>query len=71
MASVIDNHKDKKLYGEYLLNQLILDAWKYGIIKELKIAREDLIDILKEHGWVYDDKGHYWCKKEKRTDYLF
>ncbi|MEW6387357.1 MAG: hypothetical protein AB1491_07570, partial [Thermodesulfobacteriota bacterium] len=59
------------IYGEYLLNQLVIEAWKHGIIKELKMKKEDLIEILKEHGWIYDSRNHYWSKLTKPSDYLF
>jgi len=71
IGKILQDYKDKIIYGEYLLNQLILEAWKYGIIKELKITRDDLSRILSEHGWIYDKKNHYWSKTKKPKDYLF
>ncbi|MFZ5453254.1 MAG: DNA methyltransferase [Thermodesulfobacteriota bacterium] len=71
VGKILQDYKKKTIYGEYLLNQLVIEAWKYGIIKELKIKKEDLIDLLNEHGWVYDSKNHCWCKSNKPHDYLF
>jgi len=71
IGKILQDYKKKTIYGEYLLNQLVIEAWKYGIIKELKIKKEDLIDLLNEHGWVYDSKNHCWCKSDKPHDYLF
>jgi DNA modification methylase len=71
IIKILQKHTDKIIYGEYLLNQLVLQAWKYGIIKELKIKKDDLIEILNEQGWIYNDRNHYWCKERKAKDYLF
>jgi hypothetical protein len=71
IGKILQGYGSKVIYGEYLLNQLVIEAWKYGIIKELKLKKEDLSKILNEHGWTYDDKNHYWCKTDKPKDYLF
>jgi len=71
IAKILQDYKEPTIYGEYLFNQLIIEAWKYGIIKELKIKKEDLIDLLSEYGWTYDNRNHCWCKSNKRQDYLF
>lgn len=71
IIKILQNHRDNTIYGEYLFNQLILEAWKFGIIKELKIKKEELAGILNEHGWVYDNKNHYWFKGNRSRDYLF
>ena len=71
IGKILQGYRNKVIYGEYLLNQLVIEAWKYGIIKELKLKKEDLSKILNEHGWTYDSKNHYWCKTDKPKDYLF
>jgi len=71
IGKILQDYNNNIIYGEYLLNQLVLEAWKYGVIKELKMKREVLIDILNEYGWIYDNKNHYWCKTKKPQDYLF
>jgi DNA modification methylase len=71
IGKILQNYKENIIYGEYLLNQLVLEAWKNGVIKELKMKREILIDILNEYGWVYDPKNHYWSKINQQKDYLF
>jgi len=37
ICRILHDYKKDTLYSEYLFNQLIIEAWKYGIIKELKI----------------------------------
>lgn len=71
IVKILQNHRNNTIYGEYLFNQLILEAWKYGIIKELKIRKEELANILNEYGWIYDNKNHYWFKGNRSIDYLF
>lgn len=71
IGKILQNYKDNIIYGEYLLNQLVLEAWKYGVIKQLKMKREVLNDILNEYGWIYDNNNHYWSKTSKPKDYLF
>jgi DNA modification methylase len=71
IGKILKDYQNKIIYGEYLLNQIIIEAWKYGIIKELKMKKDDLIDLLKEHGWIYDKKNHYWCQTDKQRDYLY
>lgn len=71
IGKILQNYKDNIIYGEYLFNELVIEAWKYGIIRELKMKKDDVIEILKEHGWIYDSKNHYWCKTSKPKDYLF
>ena len=71
IAMILQNYKDKIIYGEYLFNQLIIEAWKHGIIKQLKLKKEEFISILNEHGWIYDGKNHYWYRGDKKSDYLF
>jgi len=71
IIKILQNYKNDKLYAEYLLNQLVLEAWKIGIIKQLKINRDQLIELLNEAGWNYDDKNHYWCKASKSTNLFY
>jgi len=71
IAKILQDYNDNIIYSEYLLNKLVLEAWKNGVIKELKMKKEILIDILNEYGWVYDSKNHYWSKASKKKDYLF
>lgn len=71
IGKILQDYKDNIIYGEYLLNHLVIEAWKNGVIKDLKMKREILIDILYEYGWVYDQKNHYWSKINKKRDYLF
>jgi predicted RNA methylase len=71
IGKILQDYKNNIIYGEYLLNQLVLEAWKYGVIKELKMKREILFDILNEYGWIYDQKNHYWSRTSKPKDYLF
>jgi DNA modification methylase len=71
IIKILQNYNGNKIYGEYLLNQLILEAWKFGIIKELRIKREELIELLYDNGWSYDDNNHYWFRTNKANKLLY
>lgn len=71
IIKILQNYQKDILYGEYLLNQLIIEAWRYGIIEKLKINKNELINLIRENGWVYDNKKHYWVRKTRPKDYLF
>jgi DNA modification methylase len=58
------------MYGEDLFNKLILRAWKKGAIASLHISKNEFNDLIKKHGWHYDEAKHYWVK-EQFQDMLF
>lgn len=71
IINIVKNYNNKILYGEHLLNQIILKAWQCGIINELKIKKEEINEILNENGWNYDNKNHYWCKENKSMNLFY
>ena len=71
IVKILQNYNKNILYGEFLLNQLVLEAWNNDIINQLKLKRDDLANILNEHGWHYDNKKHYWFQSSKPNDYLY
>lgn len=48
------------VYGEYLLNRIIIDAWNVGALGSLNISKTAFVDIMNEEGWFYDDISHQW-----------
>lgn len=54
-----------KLYGEYLFNKVIMDAWEHSAISSLNITKTDFIDLIEQHGWYYDEQNYYWVKDRK------
>ena len=51
-----------KVYGEYLFNRVVMEAWRRSAIGSLDISREDFITIIRNHGWYYDENRHYWVR---------
>lgn len=60
-----------KVYGEYLFNQVVMEAWRKSAINSLDISREDFIKVIESHGWYYDESQHYWMKGRDTTATLW
>ncbi len=60
--SILDDYDRDTIYGEYLINMVILKAWRYGVIEAINIKKDEVATLLKEKGWRYDQKKHYWVR---------
>jgi hypothetical protein len=60
-----------KIYGEYLLNRLVIEAWRKGAINSVNIKKEQITELLEKYGWNYDQRNHYWIKDGEPTRMLF
>jgi hypothetical protein len=69
--NIMAKYKDDHIYSEFLLNRLVVEAWRHGTLEELSIGKGNLIDILNCQGWQYDNKMHYWYRPGKRIKSLF
>jgi len=63
--AILNDYKNDTIYGEYLLNMIVLKAWKHGIIESIKIEKEEFNNMLYQRGWNYDQKHHYWARNNK------
>ena len=52
------------IYGEYLFNRVIVDAWRAGALGSLDVTREAFADLIKQCGWSYDESTHQWQRRE-------
>lgn len=52
----------KMVYGEYLFNQLVMEAWRKSAIGSLAISKDEFSKVIIDHGWHYDDNRHYWVR---------
>ena len=59
------------IFGESLFNRVVLEAWNKSAIGALDISKTDFIEIVKKHGWHYDEKNHYWVRDTKSQQSLF
>jgi hypothetical protein len=60
-----------KIYGEYLFNKVVIEAWNRSAIGSLNISKTEFIDLIKQHGWRYDEEHHYWVKGQPAAASLF
>ncbi len=60
-----------RVYGEWLLNKLVIDAWERSAIGSVNITKSDLIGHLTRHGWHYDEREHCWVKDGRGEFGLF
>ncbi len=57
---MLRNAEEGKIYGEYLFNKLVIQAWKASAIQSLRISKEEFVNLLEERGWRYDPDDHSW-----------
>ncbi|MGQ0600129.1 MAG: hypothetical protein ACT4QE_00370 [Anaerolineales bacterium] len=53
------------VYGEYLFNHVVIDAWNKGAIGSLTITKDEFKELIESLGWHYDPQRHYWAKENK------
>lgn len=59
------------VYGEFIFNKLIMEAWKSGSIESLGVTKSELSELIAKNGWEYDKEKHYWAKGNNRNGRLF
>jgi 16S rRNA G966 N2-methylase RsmD len=60
IARILEDAPGGTVYGEYLLNRIVVDAWQSGALGSLDINRAEFVDMLERQGWSYDDGAHQW-----------
>ncbi len=48
------------VYGEYLFNRVIIDAWNAGALGSLDISKTAFVELMNSEGWFYDETSHQW-----------
>ena len=66
IARILEDTSRGTVYGEYLLNRIVVDAWQSGALGSLDINRADFAEMMERQGWSYDDGAHQW-KHAKAT----
>lgn len=59
------------MYGEYLFNRVVIDAWNKGAIGSLVITRNEFTELIESLGWRYDSRRHFWFKGRRGQASLF
>ncbi|MBI2834365.1 MAG: hypothetical protein HYX76_08060 [Acidobacteria bacterium] len=70
VASVLRNAPTAAIYGEYIFNRIVIDAWRGGALGSLDIPRAAFAALIEEEGWEYDEHTHQWRKKGRRESLL-
>lgn len=60
-----------QIYGESLFNRIIIEAWRNSAIGALNISKTDFIEIIRRHGWHYDESNHCWVRDRSLSSNLF
>jgi 16S rRNA G966 N2-methylase RsmD len=68
---ILSGLNSNTVYGEYLFNRVIIDAWNKGAISSLTITRDEFAQLIESFGWHYDSQRHYWFKGRKAQVSLF
>lgn len=70
ISQILSSVNTRALYGEHVFNQLIVAAWRNGSIGSLDISKDQFNDLIKRHGWQYEEETHRWVR-DLREDMLF
>lgn len=60
---ILSKAESNVIYGEYLFNRVVIDAWSQGAIESLSITRDEFTQLIQDLGWQYDLNHHYWSKE--------
>jgi hypothetical protein len=71
LSRILDNTPNDVVYGEYLFNRIVVDAWQSGALGSLDISRTEFAAMLQERGWSYDDSAHQWQHTKVTSSPLF
>ena len=68
---ILEEINENKVFGEYLFNRVVIEAWKKSAIESLDLSRTEFSSLLEKRGWHYDEANHYWVKDQHRPNLLF
>lgn len=70
VAHILRDTPSGAIYGEYLFNRIIINAWKAGALGSLDTTRETFANLIEQHGWFYDEASHQWRRGTPRSEPL-
>lgn len=71
IEEILEGIKENRIFGEYLFNRIVIEAWKRSAIESLNLSKSEFSSLLEKKGWHYDEANHYWVKDEYRPNLLF
>ncbi len=71
VRGILSHLNSNTVYGEYLFNRVVIDAWNQGAIDSLTITRNEFTEMIESLGWHYDPQRHFWTKGKTAQGMLF
>jgi hypothetical protein len=71
LDEILEGVEGNKVFGEYLFNRIVIEAWKRAAIESLDLSRSRFSSLLEDRGWHYDEANHYWVKDQHKPNLLF
>jgi DNA modification methylase len=68
---LLKNVKGEQVFGEYIFNKLVIEAWRNAAIHSLSTSKLDLPELFENLGWQYNREKHFWMKEEPKSRLLF
>ncbi|MDO8795298.1 MAG: DNA methyltransferase [Vicinamibacterales bacterium] len=60
VSRVLRSTPNGAIYGEYLFNRIIINAWQAGALGSLHVSRTAFAGLMEDQGWSYDETAHQW-----------
>lgn len=60
LAAMLGRGRRDRIFGEELLNFIVLRAWEAGAISSIKISKDGFAEMLRGLGYEYDSSDHSW-----------
>ncbi len=64
VRQVLSASNSNAVYGEYLFNRVVIDAWNKGAIDSLTVTIDEFTQMIENLGWHYDPQRHYWFNSQ-------
>jgi len=71
LDEILEEVQGDRVFGEYLFNRVVIEAWKKSAIESLNLSKDDFSVLLEERGWQYDETAHYWVRDQHQPSLLF
>jgi hypothetical protein len=62
ISRILGDTNSQAVYGEHIFNELILTAWREGSIRSIDLSKDDFNEMIKRHGWQYEEEKHRWVR---------
>jgi DNA modification methylase len=71
IEEILEEVDGNKVFGEYLFNRVVIEAWKRSAIESLNLSKSEFSSLLEKKRWHYDETNHYWVRDEHQPKLLF